>query len=191
MFFKFAVGYRYIGIDRGKKISMKFIYCPICGRKLSEKNIGDEGLIKYCNACNRPYFDSPSSCVEVLVINEYNQILLLKQNYISKTHWGIVSGYVNNGETLEEAAIREILGETGQQVEKTQYVESYYFKPNELIMAGFIAFVKAKPFNDSNEVDDIMWCEINEVNKYIARDNNMSGIHFDNSMRLLNLGTYL
>lgn len=168
---------------------MKFIYCPICGRKLSEKNIGDEGLINYCNACNRPYFDSPSSCVEVLVINEYNQILLLKQNYISKTHWGIVSGYVNNGETLEEAAIREVLEETGQQVEKTQYVESYYFKPNELIMAGFIAFVKAKPFNDSNEVDDIMWCEINEVNKYIARDNNMSGIHFDNSMRLLNLGT--
>jgi NAD+ diphosphatase len=54
-------------------------------------------------------------------------------------------------------------------------------------MAGFIAFVKSKPFNHSNEVDDIMWCEIDMVNKYIARDNNMSGIHFDNSMRLLNL----
>ncbi|WP_290441309.1 hypothetical protein [Clostridium tagluense] len=40
---------------------------------------------------------------------------------------------------------------------------------------------------DSNEVDDIMWCEIEEVNRYIARVDNMSGIHFDNSMRLLNL----
>ena len=165
---------------------MKFIYCPLCGEKLSEKNIGDEGLVKYCVTCKRPYFDSPSSCVEVLVINEHNQVLLLKQNYITKTHWGVVSGYVNNGETLEEAVIREVLEETGQQVEKTQYVESYYFKPNELIMAGFIAFVKAKPFNNSNEVDDLMWCEISEVNKYIARVNNMSGIHFDNSMSLLN-----
>ncbi|MBU3127872.1 hypothetical protein KPL52_09330 [Clostridium tagluense] len=54
-------------------------------------------------------------------------------------------------------------------------------------LAGFISFVKAKPFVDSNEVDDIMWCEIEEVNRYIARVDNMSGIHFDNSMRLLNL----
>jgi len=71
--------------------------------------------------------------------------------------------------------------------EKMKYVESYYFKPKELIMAGFLAFVKARSFNNSNEVDDIMWCEINEVNKYIERINNMSGIHFDNSMKLLNL----
>lgn len=152
-----------------------------------KKNIGDEGLVKYCIPCERPYFDSPSSCVEVLVINEHNQVLLLKQNYITKTHWGVVSGYVNNGETLEEAVIREVLEETCQQVEKIQYVESYYFKPNELIMAGYIAFVKEKPFNNSNEVDDLMWCEIGEVNTYIARINNMSGIHFDNSTRLLNL----
>lgn len=54
-------------------------------------------------------------------------------------------------------------------------------------MAGFIAFVKEKTFNNSNEVDDLMWCEISEVNKYIARVNNMSGLHFDNSIRLLNL----
>lgn len=166
---------------------MKFIYCPICGEKLCEKNIGDEESLKYCNTCDRPYFDSPSSCVEVLVINEHNQILLLKQNYISKTHWGVISGYVNNGETLEDAVMREVLEETGQQVERLQYVESYYFKPKELIMAGFIAFVKSKPFNISNEVDDLMWCEINKVNNYIARVNNMSGIHFDNSMKLLKI----
>jgi len=166
---------------------MKFIYCPICGKELSEKIIGDEGLVKYCVSCNRPYFDSPASCVEVLVINEHNQILLLKQNYISQTHWGVISGYVKNGDTLEETVIREVMEETGQHVEKMQYVESYYFKPNQLIMAGFIAFVKAKPFVDSNEVDDIMWCEIGSVNKYIARVDNMSGIHFDNSIKLLSL----
>lgn len=49
---------------------MKFIYCPKCSVKLNEIKKGDEGLVKYCIACNRPYFDSPSSCVEVLVMNE-------------------------------------------------------------------------------------------------------------------------
>jgi NAD+ diphosphatase len=165
---------------------MKFLYCPICGEELTEKIVGDEGAVKYCVTCNRPHFDGPASCVEVLVINEHNQILLLKQNYISKTHWGVVSGYVKKGDTLEETVMREVMEETGQHVEKMQYVESYYFKPNQLIMAGFIAFVKTKPFTDSNEVDDIMWCEIKNVNQYIVRVDNMSGIHFDNSMRLLN-----
>lgn len=168
---------------------MKFTYCPICGEKLGERDFGEEGFVKYCDICDRPYFDSPISCVEVLVINEHNQILLLKQNYISQTHWGLVSGYVKNGDNLEGTVIKEVLEETGQQVEKIQYVESYYFKPKELIMAGFIAFVKARPFNKSDEVDDIMWCEISEVNKYIARVNNLSGIHFDNSMRLMNLSS--
>jgi NAD+ diphosphatase len=150
-------------------------------------DFGEEGLVKFCNTCDRPYYDTPASCVLVLVINEHNQVLLLKQNYISETHWGLVSGYVKNGDNLEKTVIREVLEETGQQVEKMQYVESYYFKPKELIMTGFIAFVNAKPFNKSIEVDDIMWCEIGEVNKHIARVNNLSGIHFDNSMRLLNL----
>lgn len=166
---------------------MKFIYCPKCGKELNEKNIGDEGLVKFCDTCNEPYFDNPASCVTVLVINEKSQVLLLKQNYISKTHWNLVSGYVKNGDTLEETVIREVLEETGQHVEKMQYVESYYFKPREVMMAGFIAFVNSNPFADSNEVDDIMWCEIDEVNNYIARVNNMSGIHFVNSMRLLNI----
>lgn len=122
---------------------------------------------------------------------DYGDILIVGINsdssIKSKTHWGVVSGYVNNGETLEEAVAREVLEETGQQVEKIKYVESYYFKPKELIMSGFIAFVNKKPFNNSSEVDDIMWCEVSNVNKYIARVNNMSGIHFDKLMSLLNL----
>ncbi len=166
---------------------MEFTYCTICGKKLSERIVGDEGVVKFCNYCVKPYYENPASCVVVLVINEHNQILLLKQNYISKTHWGVVSGYVQNGETLEKTAMREVLEETGQQVEKVQYVESYFNETYELVMAGFIAFVKTKPFSNSKEVDDIMWCEIDEVNKYIARDNNFSGNLFDNSRKILNL----
>lgn len=166
---------------------MEFTYCPNCSQKLDERDFGEEGLVKYCNTCDRPYFDTPASCVEVMVVNEHNQVLLLKQNYISKTHWTFVSGYVKNGDTLEETVIREVLEESGQQVEKMQYVKSYYFKPKELIMAGFITFVKTKPFGTSSEVDDIMWCEMNEVNNYIASVDNLSSIHFDYSRNLLNL----
>lgn len=166
---------------------MKFTYCPICGEKLIERNLGDEGLVRFCTHCDVPHFDSPSSCVEVLVINEYKQIVLLKQNYISKTHWTLVTGYVKNGDTLEETVVKEVLEETGQVVDSMQYVSSYYIKQRELIMAGFIVFVNSRPFIKSKEVDDIMWCELQDVKKYISANDILSGTHFDKSMKLLGL----
>lgn len=164
---------------------MIYTYCPSCGKKLDEKIIGDEGLVKYCNVCKKPFFNHPFSCVEVLVVNESNEILLLRQHYISKTHWTLVSGYVKNGDTLEETVKKEVFEETGQVVEKMRYISSYYFPPKELIMAGFIASVKKEPFAHSNEVDDLAWFKLGEVNNYIARINNLSGIHFDNCLPYL------
>lgn len=46
-------------------------------------------------------------------------------------------------------------------------------------MIGFIAHVKKKEFGNSEEVDDLKWFKIEEVNDIIARENNCSGMHFD------------
>ena len=46
-------------------------------------------------------------------------------------------------------------------------------------MIGFIAYVKKEKFTDSEEVDDLKWYKIDEVESVIARENNCSGMHFD------------
>lgn len=89
-----------------------------------------------------------------MVVNEFNEILLLKQNYITETKWTVVSGYVTDGETIEEALVREVKEETGQDVVSCKYVSSYYFAPKQLIMIGFIAYVKKMRFRSSVEVDE-------------------------------------
>lgn len=164
---------------------MKYTYCPSCGNILTDKLIGDEGLVRFCNVCDRPYFDNPAICVITTVVNEKNQVLLLKSNYISTTKWTLVAGYVKNGETLEDAAVREIMEETGQRVDRLSYVRSYYFRPGELVMCGFIAWVKQCDSAHSNEVNDLFWCDIGEVSRFINRDNNLSGTHFDSCHDLL------
>lgn len=37
---------------------MKYTYCPHCGDKLMKKEIGDEGLIPFCERCSIPLWDS-------------------------------------------------------------------------------------------------------------------------------------
>lgn len=75
--------------------------------------------------------------------------------------------------------------ETGQDVISCKYISSYYFEPKQLIMIGFIAYVKKSKFLNSDEVDDIKWYKIDEINDVIARENNCSGMHFDKCREFL------
>lgn len=157
---------------------MEHKFCAECGHKLDEIRCGDDDC-KICPSCKRIYGNNPIPVVEVLVVNEMNEILLLKQNYISQNRWTVVSGYMVDGETIEEAVTREVKEETGQDVIQCKYVSSYYFEPKQLIMIGFIAYVKKSKFSESDEVDDLRWYKMDEVNDVIARENNCSGMHFD------------
>lgn len=163
---------------------MIFKYCAECGHKLENIRCGDDDC-KICPLCKKIYGSSPFPVVEVLVVNEFKEILLLKQNYISESKWTVVSGYMTDQETIEDAVKREVKEETGQDVISCKYISSYYFAPKQLIMIGFIAYVKKSQFSDSDEVDDIRWYKLNEVDAVIARDNNCSGMHFDKCREFL------
>lgn len=80
---------------------MEINFCTRCGKQLTYKIIGDEGEQKHCEYCNEFYFDNPASCVLVAIINENNQVLLLKQNYISAKNYTLCSGYLKKVDTLE------------------------------------------------------------------------------------------
>ena len=78
---------------------MLFKYCAECGHKLDDIRLGDDDC-KICPSCKRIYGRNPLPVVEVLVVNEQNEILLLKQNYISEDKWTVVSGYMVEGEVF-------------------------------------------------------------------------------------------
>lgn len=67
-------------------------YCIQCRKELVYKAVGDEGEQKYCPDCNKFYFNDPVSCVLVTIINENSQVLLLRQNYITKKTTRFVRG---------------------------------------------------------------------------------------------------
>lgn len=158
---------------------MDINFCTKCGSKLILKEIGDEGDQKYCEKCDKYYFDNPVPCVLVLILNQNKEALLLKQNYIVKDKWTLCSGYPKKEETLEETVSREVFEETGQIVESCDYIKSYYFSPKNLIMSGFIAYVNKKEFGDSKEVDELRWESLETAGEMLARENNLSGKHFD------------
>lgn len=136
---------------------MHFIHCPYCGEKLIKKEIGDEGFIPYCDNCKIPLWDMFTTSIICAVVNEYNEIALLRQAYVSTTKYVCVAGIMQLGESAEETAKREIKEELGLDVTHLQYIRSYAYEKKEMLMLGFKAEVKKAEFRLSGEVDAAEW----------------------------------
>lgn len=99
------------------------------------------------------------SAIIALVHDEHNNVLLLRQSYISTQYCNLVSGYIKPGETAEQTAIREIMEETGQKVDELQFVCSNWFEKKQMMMLGFFASVKRRTIRLSQEVDSAQWMD--------------------------------
>lgn len=142
---------------------MRFIHCPFCGQKLTKKEIGDEGLIPFCDNCQTPLWDMFTTSVICAVVNEEEEIVLLRQNYVSTANHVCVAGIMKIGENAEDTVAREIKEEIGLDVEKVEYIRSYAYDKKEMLMLGFCAYAKKKPLVLSGEVDAAEWVPLGEA----------------------------
>ena len=142
---------------------MHFVYCPHCGKKLENKEIGDEGLIPYCTNCEVPLWDMFTTSIITAVLNEKNEIALLKQNYVTTANYVVVAGIMKIGESAEDTVIREVQEEIGLKVSSLEFIKSYPYQKKEMLMLGYKAIVQKDNFNISSEVDDAIWVNLSDA----------------------------
>ena len=138
---------------------MKYKFCPLCGRGLEEKYSWDEGGVPYCSHDDVMFFDTPKPCIMVAIIKD-DEILLLKQSYIYKNSKVLLTGYVDNNETAEEAVYREVKEDAGIDINNITYVGSDYVKDKEILMITFMADFVSGKINKSDEVEGMGWSKL-------------------------------
>ena len=97
------------------------------------------------------------------VVNEYREIALLRQNYVSATKYVCVAGIMKIGEAAEDTVVREVKEEIGQDVETLEFIKSYPYEKKGMLMLGYKAKVKKKSFTLSGEVDSVEWVKYDEA----------------------------
>ena len=149
---------------------MRYTYCPDCGTKLGERKAGDDGNVPYCEKCGKYWFDTFSDCVIVLTYNEYDEVVLARQSYMSDKYAVFTSGYMAVGETAEETAVREVKEELGIDVQQLTYAGTYWFGAKDMLMHGFIAYAPKCELHLSEEVDSAQWVPALEAPKTMFPD---------------------
>jgi len=88
-------------------------FCPTCGGKLTHK--AWEGRHRlYCEACAGAIYENPVPATCMVVVDGRNRIALVKRSVAPKKgHWCLPGGFMELGESPEEAGLRELAEETG------------------------------------------------------------------------------
>lgn len=108
-----------------------------------------------------------------IVLNSNNEILLALHN---AGHWGFTKGHVEQGETEEQTAIREVKEETNIDIEiNTKYSYRMFYSPKEGVEKEVILFL-GKCLNDGikpqlEEIKELKWFSIEDAIKTITFDN--------------------
>jgi NAD+ diphosphatase len=129
-------------------------HCPRCGVP-TERIPGEWG--KRCPACRYEHFPHLHPAVIVLV-RDGDRCLLTRKAGWTAGRYGLVAGFVDNGESLEGAARREVKEEVGVDVDELAYVGSQNWPFPSQVMIGFVArYAGGDLVVDREELEDARW----------------------------------
>lgn len=109
-------------------------YCPMCGAPTVQVS----PIAKRCPECRQEFYPRISPAIIVLIQKE-DSILLVHARNFRGTFKGLVAGFLEPGETLEECVHREVMEETGLKIKNLKYFGSQPWPYPSGIMIGFSA----------------------------------------------------
>ena len=109
-------------------------FCPRCGTA----TIHARDIMKKCPNCGKEIFPHVSPAILVL-IKKGEEVLLVRSRNFRGTFFGLVAGFVETGESLEECVRREVMEETGLTIKGLRYYGNQTWPYPSNLMVGFIA----------------------------------------------------
>ena len=135
-------------------------YCSNCGRPTEPRDGGHE---RHCPACGANHFPRTDPVV-IVRVTDGARLLMGRKREWPKGRYSVLAGYVEPGESLEDAVRREIQEESEIAVADVSYVASQPWPFPSSLMLGFHARAEpGDPRTGDGELSDVRWFETGEL----------------------------
>ena len=136
-------------------------YCGQCGAKTDRV---DWEMAVHCHRCQHRSYPRVSPCIIVSIHNNEKILLARGVRHRDANMYSTLAGFVESGESLEEAVHREVFEEVGVKVKNLRYFNSQPWPFPHSLMVGFIAEYDTGDIRcQENEIDDAQWFDINAL----------------------------
>lgn len=130
-----------------------FEFCPRCGDRLQPAG-GTDGNPR-CDACGFVQWFDPKVAAGVVVELDGEVALIRRNNEPMLGRWSFPSGFVDAGEVVEEAAMREVREETGLEVRIDRLLGVYSSPGDHVVFVAFAGTAAGQPGSGDHEVMEV------------------------------------
>jgi NAD+ diphosphatase len=128
-----------------------------CGRCAAPTIHRTPNFERFCPACEHSFFPRISPSIIVL-IHRGDELVMARSAHFAPGIYGLIAGFVEIGESLEEAIHREVKEEVGLQVKNITYFGSQPWPfPDSLMVAFMAEYHSGELAIDNEEIEDAGW----------------------------------
>jgi NAD+ diphosphatase len=140
-------------------------FCPNCGARTT---LIDAGYRRHCDACSADHF--PRTDPVVIMLGVHGDACLVGRNKrFPGNFYSALAGFMEPGETIEEAVRRELLEEVSLKVGAVRYVATQPWPFPSSLMIGCLAEAESRDFRpDGEEISDARWLSRDEARRLLA-----------------------
>ena len=143
-------------------------FCGVCGNPNLLRSAGHRMMCSN-DECARESFPRIDPAIIVLVTHKDACLLGRNAKWRAK-HFSTLAGFVEPGESLEDAVVREVYEEVQVQLESIRYVSSQPWPFPASAMCGFYAEAVDRSSGTSDEVEETQWFTVESLTNAVLND---------------------
>jgi NAD+ diphosphatase len=139
-------------------------FCGVCG---AATEVREAGHLRACPACEALHFPRTDPAV-IMRVQHGERCLLGRQAAWQPGVYSVLAGFVEPGESLEDAVAREVMEESGVAIMDVRYHSSQPWPFPGSLMIGFTAEALTDEIRVEDELEEVRWFTRDEVHRGLA-----------------------
>lgn len=143
-----------------------YISHQFCGRCGANTVLDEKDMMLTCPECGQNHYPRISPAI-IVAIRKGDELLMAKHSYHDNIRYALIAGFVEPGESIEEAVHREVMEEVGIKIKNLKYERSQSWPFPNSLMLGFTAEYDSGEIKvDGDEIVKALWFKKDEIIRY-------------------------